>query len=85
MREYKEYFAWSVLDMPESNRGVIKHKLNISPDVKPVIQKKRNLGREKSEAIGHEVKKLLDSSFIKEVKFSKWLADVVMEHKSPVT
>lgn len=32
----------------------------------------------------HEVKKLLDSRFITEVRFLKWLANMVMVSKSPI-
>lgn len=49
-----------------------------------MIQKKRNLSKKKSEVAKCKVKKLLDYSFNKKVKFSKWLANVVMVRKSPM-
>lgn len=64
--------------MPELSREVIEHKLNISFEVKLVVQKKRNLRKERNEVVGCEVKKLLDSRFIREVCFLKWLDNVVM-------
>lgn len=47
------------------SKKVIKHKLTISPEVKSVVQKKRNLGKERNEEVGCEVKKLLDWGFIR--------------------
>lgn len=80
--EYKDVFAWSVLDTSGISREVIEHKLSISPKVKLVVQKKRNLGKERSEVVGCDVKNLLDLGFIREVCFPKWFANVVMVKKS---
>lgn len=70
--------------MPRISNKVIKHCLNISPKVEPVVQKKRNLGKEQSEAMRQEVNKLLDLIFIREVCFLKWLVNVVMVRKARV-
>lgn len=69
--------------MPKVDRSVIKHRLNISPDTRPIIQKKRNPGKERSEVARAEVRKLLESGFIREVLYPKWLANTVMVRKSP--
>lgn len=42
----KDVFTKSVLDMLGVSREVIEHRLNSSSKVKPVVQKKRNLGKE---------------------------------------
>lgn len=46
------------------------------------MQKKRRLGLEKRQAVDEEVRKLLEAGFIKEVKYTTWLANVVMVKKS---
>lgn len=46
--EYKDVFAWSVLNISGISRKVIEHRLNISSEVKLIVQKKRNLGKERS-------------------------------------
>ncbi|XP_016192638.1 uncharacterized protein LOC107633538 [Arachis ipaensis] len=49
-----------------------------------ILQKKRNLGTEKRLASLAEVKKLIDANFIREIRFTTWLANVVMVKKSNV-
>lgn len=66
----------------EHTPGVITHKLSLFKDARPVSQKKRRLGTEKREAIDEEVRKLLEAGFIREVKYTTWLANVVMVKKS---
>lgn len=70
--------------MPGIGREVIEHKLNIRSDMKLVIQKKRNMGKEMSKAAAHKVKKLWDSSFIKKVRFPKVIVNGIMVWKSLV-
>lgn len=61
---------------------VISHKLSLFRDVWPVVQKKRRLGEEKRRAVDGEVSKLLEAGFIREVKYTTWLANGVMVKKS---
>ncbi|XP_052118863.1 uncharacterized protein LOC110272923 [Arachis duranensis] len=69
-------------DMPGIDPSVITHKLAINPAARPVSQKKRNLGVEKRLASMTEAKKLIDAQFIREIRFTTWLANVVMVRKS---
>ena len=78
LREHKDVFAWSHEDMPEINPSIIVHRLNIDPASKPVIQKHRKLNPERYIAINEKVGKLLIASFIREVHYPEWLANVVM-------
>jgi hypothetical protein len=48
---------------------IITHKLSISPETKPVSQKKRKVGDEKRAAIIEEVTKLREAGFIEEIKY----------------
>ncbi|KAK2455243.1 hypothetical protein QL285_002717 [Trifolium repens] len=61
---------------------IITHKLSISPETKPVSQKKRKVGEERREAINEEVAKLKEAGFIEEIKYPSWLANVVMVKKA---
>ena len=67
--------------MPGIHPSVICHKLAICPQAKPIPQKKRKMGEERHKVIKEEVDKLLHAKFIREVKFSTWLANVVMVKK----
>jgi len=52
--------------MPGLDPQVAMHRLNINSDVKPVKQQQRRFCPEIMEAIQSEVKKLIDSGFIRE-------------------
>ncbi|XP_072073769.1 uncharacterized protein [Arachis hypogaea] len=82
LRQNADLFAWTSADMPGIDPSVITHKLAINPEARPVSQKKRNLGAEKRLASLAEVKKLIAANFIKEIRFTTWLANVVMVKKS---
>ncbi|XP_072060454.1 uncharacterized protein [Arachis hypogaea] len=78
LRQNTDLFAWTSGDMPGISPSVITHRLAVNPTARPVSQKKRNLGAEKREASMTEVKKLIDAQFIRELRFTTWLANVVM-------
>ena len=82
LRDNADVFAWSPSDMPGIPSRIITHKLNVDPSFRPVRQKKRNFASKQQEAIKTEVDKLLMVSFIREVYFSDWLANVVMVRKA---
>ncbi|XP_072064560.1 uncharacterized protein [Arachis hypogaea] len=73
-----DLFAWTPADMPGINPDVICHKLATNRTSRPIAQKKRNLGAEKSRAALEETEKLLKANFIKEIRFTTWLSNVVM-------
>nr|KYP49940.1 Retrovirus-related Pol polyprotein from transposon 17.6 [Cajanus cajan] len=67
--------------MPGIDPSFHCHRLSVCRDAKPIAQKKRKMGGERAEAIKEETTKLLQAGFIKEVKYSTWLANVVMVKK----
>ncbi|XP_072066796.1 uncharacterized protein [Arachis hypogaea] len=76
-----DLFAWTPSDMPGIDPQIISHKLAINPSVRPIQQKKRNLGEEKKRASLEETQKLINANFIREIRFTTWLANVVMVRK----
>ena len=54
------------MDMVGIHPDVMCHRLNISPDFKPVRQKRRAMGAKRYKALKDEVDKLLDIDFIQE-------------------
>ena len=68
--------------MPGISPKVIKHKLNVNPEKKPVQQKRRTFAPERNQAIIDEVNKLLTAGFIREVYYPEWLANVVLVKKT---
>ena len=57
------------------------HKLNIILAAKPIRQKVRRFHPNRHQIIQTEVENLLRAGFIREVKYPKWLANVVVVPK----
>ncbi|KAJ0509715.1 putative nucleotidyltransferase, Ribonuclease H [Helianthus annuus] len=74
-------FAWKHEDMTGISKDVITHKLGIDRSFKPVQQKIRKFAPERNIIIQEEVDRLLKSKMIREVKFPRWLANVVVVQK----
>ncbi|XP_074298696.1 uncharacterized protein LOC141629620 [Silene latifolia] len=74
-------FAWSHSDMIGIDPGVITHKLSVDPSYKLVQQKRRKFASERDQVINQEVDNLLAAGKIQEVKYPKWLSNVVVVPK----
>ncbi|MCO5600939.1 hypothetical protein L7F22_055056 [Adiantum nelumboides] len=61
--------------------NVIKYRIDLKPDAKPVAQKLRRLGVVQQEALLFEVNKLLKAGFIYPVTNSEWVSPVVVTPK----
>jgi len=77
VREYIDIFAWNYEDMPGLDPQVAMHHLNIDPDAKSVKQQQWRFRLAIMEAIQSEVKKLIDSGFIREEQNHDWVANIV--------
>jgi len=82
LKKNVDLFAWTATDVPGVNPEIITHRLSVYKEARPVAQKKRNHGEEKRLAARVEVEKLLNIGFIREARYSTWLANVVMVTKS---
>lgn len=82
LKEFVDIFAWSPADMPGIPRDIIEHELAVDEEHKPVRQKKRSFGPEKSQLIDAEVDKLLQVNIIREVHYPTWLANPVLVKKA---
>nr|KYP55822.1 Transposon Ty3-I Gag-Pol polyprotein [Cajanus cajan] len=77
-----DLFAWSKADMLGIDADFICHRLEIHKEAKPVAQRKRKVSDEKREAIIAETQKLLNVRFIREVRYTTWLANMVLVKKN---
>ncbi|XP_072061946.1 uncharacterized protein [Arachis hypogaea] len=84
LQQNADLFAWTPADMPGIDPSIISHKLALDPSVRLVAQKKRNLGHDRKQASLEETKKLINAGFIREIRFTTWLANVVMVKKHNV-
>ena len=76
-----DVFAWTHADMLGINPVHASHKLNVTPSTKPVRQKVRRFHPDRHLVIQTEVDNLLHNEFIRTVKYSEWLANVVVVPK----
>jgi hypothetical protein len=81
LRANADIFAWSPSDMPGIPREVAEHSLDILPHSRAVQQRLRRFDEERRQAIGAELRKLLEAGFIKEVFHPTWLAKPVLVKK----
>ena len=63
--------------MPGLDSQIAMHRLNINPDAKPFKQQQRRFHPEIMEAIELEIKKLIDSDFVREEQHPDWVANIV--------
>ncbi|XP_056864095.1 uncharacterized protein LOC130511224 [Raphanus sativus] len=74
-------FAWTMSDMKGIDPAITTHELNVDPNFKPIRQKRRKLGPERSKAVAEEVERLLSAGSITEVRYPEWLANPVVVKK----
>ena len=74
-------FAWKHEAMTSIDKNIITHELNIDPSFRPIHQKRRKFAPERNQIIQEELEKLLRTWIIKEVKFPRWLAIMVVVQK----
>ena len=76
-----DVFAWTHSDMTRISSVNASHKLNVLPSARPIWQRVRRFHLDHHQIIPAEVDNLLKAGFIKEVKYPKWLANVVVVPK----
>ncbi|WZZ58396.1 hypothetical protein YC2023_058503 [Brassica napus] len=81
LRKNVSTFAWSMADMKGIDPTITTHELNVDPTFKPIRQKRRKLGPDRSKAVNEEVDKLLGAGSIAEVRYPEWLANPVVVKK----
>ncbi|WZZ62484.1 uncharacterized protein LOC106435386 [Brassica napus] len=64
LRKNVSTFAWSMADMKGIDPTITTHELNVDPTFKPIRQKRRKLGPDRSKAVNEEVDKLLGAGSI---------------------
>ncbi|KAJ0528319.1 putative DNA/RNA polymerase superfamily [Helianthus annuus] len=82
LKRRKTIFAWKHEDMTGISKDIITHKLGIDRSFKPIHQKRRKFAPERNAIIQEEVDKLLRACMIREVKYPRWLANVVLLKKN---
>ncbi|XP_074298547.1 uncharacterized protein LOC141629445 [Silene latifolia] len=79
--KYKDVFAWSYKEMPGLSPKIAVHRLAIKKGTNPKKQPQRRFRPELVPEIEKEVNKLIEAGFIREVKYSTWIANIVPVRK----
>jgi hypothetical protein len=81
LNKNSDVFAWSTFDLVGVSRDVIEHQQQVSPSARPKKQKLHKMAEEKMKAAKAEVQRLLDTCFIRKVKYPQCLANIIMVRK----
>ena len=68
--------------MPCISIKVIKYRLNVELERKPIQQRQRAFAPERNQVITDKVNKLLSTSFIRKVYYPNWLNNVFLVKKA---
>jgi hypothetical protein len=79
--ENQDVFAWSVYEAPRVSPDLACHVLNIVPNQRPVVQKRRKLAPERASIVMEEVLRLLAAGTIREIQYPTWLSNTVVMKK----
>lgn len=85
LRQNLDIFAWDESKLKGIDSRIVEHKLGIDPKVNPIKQKLRVLGPAKKNAALSEINKLIKNGFIREIKYPRWISNIVMVKKSEGT
>ncbi|XP_071700676.1 uncharacterized protein [Rutidosis leptorrhynchoides] len=80
--QYMDVFAWCKNDMTGVPRHIAEHGLNINPDLKLVVQKRRGMATDRAKWLCKEVTKLVAAGILREVQYQSWIANPVLVKKS---
>ena len=81
LKDNLDVFAWSHEDMVGIDPSVMCHHPNISPEARPVRQKRRALDPTRYVASKEEVDKLKANEFIREAFYPLWVSNPVLVPK----
>ena len=84
MKEFTDVFAWKYSDLKTYNPDVIQHKIPMEKDTITFKQKLRPISPLLLPVIEKEIKKLLDAKIIIPLRYSKWIANLVIVRKKMV-
>lgn len=81
LKNYKDVFAWSYSELKTYDTTLIEHKIPLKPEEKPFQKKLRRINPIILPTIEKELKKLLDAHIILPLRYSTWVANLVLVRK----
>jgi hypothetical protein len=81
LKEFADVFAWTYEDLRTYDRTVIEHKIPLKEEAKPFRKKLRQINPMLLPIMEREVTKLLDAQIIVPLRYSEWVANLVLVRK----
>ena len=81
MKQFADIFAWEYSDIKTYDTNIIQHKIPLEKNTIPFKQKLRPISPLLLPLIEKEIKKLLDAKIIVPLRYSKWIANLVVVRK----
>jgi ribonuclease HI len=78
LREFVDVFAWTYEDLKTYDTSVIEHKIPLKEEARPFKQKLRQINPMLLPVMEREVKKLMDAQIIVPLRYSDWVANLVL-------
>jgi hypothetical protein len=78
LREFVDVFAWTYEDLKTYDTSVIEHKIPLKEEARPFRQKLRQINPTLMPVMEKEMKKLLDAQIIVPLRYSEWVANLVL-------
>ena len=84
MKRYIDVFSWSYEDLKEYDTSIIQHTIPIKPGEKPFRDQQRRVNPMLLPVIEKEIRKLFNSKIIVNLRFSKWVANLVRKKNGEI-
>ena len=81
MKQFADIFAWEYNNLKTYDTNIIQHKIPLEKNTTPFKQKLRPISPLLLPLIEKEIKKLLDAKIIVPLRYSKWIANIVVVRK----
>eukprot|EP00253_Pinus_taeda_P032279 PITA_32279 len=81
MKQFLDIFAWEYIDIKTYDTNIIQNKILLEKNTIPFKQKLRPICPLLLPLIEKEIKKLLDAKIIVPLRYSKWIANLVVVRK----
>eukprot|EP00253_Pinus_taeda_P016448 PITA_16448 len=81
MKQFADVFAWEYSDLKTYDKKIIQHKIPLAKDTIPFKQKLRPINPLLLLLIEKEIKKLLAAKIIVSLRYSKWVANLMVVRK----
>jgi hypothetical protein len=81
LKEFSDVFSWKYSDLKTYDPDIIQHKIPLEKYTIPFKKKLRPINPLLLPVIKREIKKLLDAKIIIPLRYSKWIANLVIVRK----